>query len=676
MIATLPPAELVVGRNHPCPCGSGRKHKHCCLAKPAPVTPNPRTPLPELSFQSTLQRGNSVLASGDPLQAAVLLAEAIRIRPDSAAAISNLGVALLHLGNPQRAITCYRQAIQVDPSFAPAHSNLGQALTQLGHTAEAIAALEAAIALDSNFADAYVNLGAALRTAGRYEDSIRTSRRALALQPHNVEACLNLGNALKEQGQLSEAALSYRLAIRLAPKDPRGYNNLGETYRDQGEPAAAALAYEQALEVQPNPTAYSNLLYLHAFTRDITPAAELELARNYERTLLPEGERSTARLAASRNSGTFAATPLEGRQLRLGIVSAELGTHAVAEFLEPILERLDRTRFHLTLLPTTNRHDDRAQRIRSLADDFLPISTLNDTQAVELIRNQQIDVLLDTSGHTLGNRLGVFARRAAPVQATYVGYWSTTGLTEMDYFIGDPDQPRSLEPHFAEHLWRLPRLGVTYRGDPALALDWQPDPNGHIRLGSFNKFGKIREQTIALWAQALRSVPRSLLVLEDRGTDESESHQRLRSGFLRHGVSADRIRFIPYIPGHERHMLLYNQLDIALDTVPFNSGTTAFDALWMGVPLVTLEGQTMGARIAGAALNALGRRSWVAQTPNNFASTVQILADTLPTDPTARNQLRNLLRNQMSASPLTDATTLTRALETAFTSMYNRWLTS
>ncbi|MES2394324.1 MAG: tetratricopeptide repeat protein [Acidobacteriota bacterium] len=671
MFATATRSTSLGNRNHPCRCGSGRKFKHCCAASsPAPS-----------AFDLNLQQGIEHLQADDAPRALLCFAEALRIQPNSAPAVSNLGVTFVRLNETQRALTCYRQAIQLDPNFAPAHSNLGQLLYALGHATEAAESLQTAIQLNPTLADAWVNLGAALRSLGRFDEAADASHRALHLRPRDVDAHLNLGNALKEQGQLSEAAAVYRRAIDLNPHDPRPHSNLGETLRDQAQPEAAAHAYERAVAASPTfAPAYSNLLYLHAFTRDITPAAELALARNFERRILTLEERAEARAAASPHSGVFQPTPLDSRPLRLGIVSAELGTHAVAEFLQPILENfnrtanLDRPAVHLTLFPTTGRHDARADHFRSLANDFHPITTLTDPAAVNLIRSRHIDVLLDTSGHTVGNRLGVFARRAAPVQATYVGYWSTTGLTEMDYYVADPDAGPALEPHFAENLYRLPRLGTTYRGDPALAIDWQPDPHGRLRLGSFNKFAKIREQTIALWSTALHALPNSVLILEDRGTNEHESHHRIRSGFATHNIDPTRISFIPYIPGHERHMSLYNQIDIALDTIPFNSGTTGFDALWMGVPLITVEGQTMGSRIATAALNALGRPEWVAPTPETFANLVCDVATTLSPNPPTRNNQREALRHHMQSSPLLDAPTLTRALESAFADMYIRWL--
>lgn len=630
-------------------------------------------------FRKLMAEGVDHLRAGRARQGAASFAAAIEIDPRSAEAVGNLGVALFSLGDPDRAIVCYRKAMELNPALATSYSNLGQALMALGRNTEAAHALLKAVELAPALADAWVNLGAALNAMGQHQAAAEASRKALELSPDNIEAALNLGNAFKQDGMLQEAAHCYRRVIALCPRDPRGYNNLGETLRDQGEPAAAAHAYEAALAADPrNPAAFSNLLYLHAFTRDIPPAAELALARLYERAMLSDEERAAARHAASPASGVFSARPLGSgmarRQLRVGIVSAELGTHAVAEFLEPVLATLDRTRFHITLFPVTGRHCERAARIREMADGYVPLTSLTDAAAAERIRRERIDVLIDTSGHTLSNRLGIFARRAAPVQLTWIGYWSTTGLTEMDYFLADQDPPASIEAHFSERFWRLPRIGACYRGDRALALGWQPHPRGVVRMGAFAKYGKIREETMALWGEALRAVPDSVLLLEDRGRSERESHARIRAGMAMHGIAPERIEFLSYQPGHERHMSLYHQLDIALDTVPFNGGTTSFDSLWMGVPTVTMEGFTEGARITGAALTALGRPEWIARTPADFAGIAAGIARTCVPDPLARLTLRNALREQMAASPLCDPISLTRALETAFEEMLERWL--
>ena len=464
--------------------------------------------------------------------------------------------------------------------------------------------------------------------------------------------------------------------LQLDPRHAGAFNNLGETRKDQGRMQEAVAAYSRVLEYQPTfATALSNLLYLHAFARDISPEAERELAMGWEASTLTAAERASARHRASVTSGVFSSRPRVGRPLRLGIVSAELGTHAVTEFLEPFLQQIDRSRIHLTLLPTTARSGACAERLRSLADAFVPLVGMPDAVAADRIRLLEIDVLLDTTGHTANCRLGIFAHRAAPVQCTYIGYWSTTGLTEMDFFLSDPDAQPPTQGHFTEALWRLPRLAVCYRGDRSLACDsWKPDSAGTVWLGSLNKYSKIRQETLSLWAGVLHALPQAKLLLEDRTPDDTETHARIRSILATHAISADRVHFESFVPGHKRHMALYNRMDVALDTIPFNSGTTAFDALWMGVPLVALEGTWTGGRMGSSLLKSLGRPEWIAQAPESYAEIVRDLARDLPQGAAVRRRLREQQRERMAGSPLCDSISLTRTLEDAFEAMHDRWL--
>jgi predicted O-linked N-acetylglucosamine transferase (SPINDLY family) len=460
--------------------------------------------------------------------------------------------------------------------------------------------------------------------------------------------------------------------LSLSPDHAIAHNNLAGTYMEQDELAMAYESFEKAIQARPAfPMAYSNLLYFCSFTRYISPTAERALAEGWEKNRLTEAQRATARQRASASSGTFPLCPLEGRRLRLGIVSPDLGEHPVSEFLEPFFNHLDRSRFHLTLFPTQFRAEARAVRIHQLGDNCIPLTDVTDDHAVAIIQSEQIDVLVDSSGHTLWDRLGIFARRAAPVQVSYVGYWSTTGLTEMDWFFPDPGCDAGYDAHFTEGLWRLPRLTVSYIGDRSLPESgWKPDPDGTLWLGSFNRYCKIRKQTLALWAGVLHALPQAKLLLEDSALHEEETHQRILTGLASHGIEAARVEFIPYIRGHERHMVLYDRLDVALDTIPFNSGTTAYDALWMGVPLVALEGDWVGGRMGSSILKAFGQPEWIAQDTAQYAAIVAALAR----DVEGRKALRRTQRARMAAGPLCDATAMTTALQDAFAAMYNRWL--
>ncbi len=676
------------GRNAPCACGSGRKYKLCCHRASAPfsaqtsspaldrkplgvatISGSPRCAAPPAA-EAELQRGNALLAVGRPQEALKALAKALQLHPDYPEAINSMGCTLAGVGEHARAVVCYAKSLQLWPGNALAFSNMGSSLQALGRTEDAIESLGAAVALDPNLGHAFVNLSQCFYAAGRYQETIDASARALALLPDFVEVVLNGGSALKRQGRFAEAAALFEQAAALRPADPRYLLNLAEALREQGRIADVVATLQRALEVQPDcALAYSNLLYTHAFTRDITPAEELHLARGWELAIVPEPLRRQAE-ALRTTPGALARASRHGRRLRLGVVSSELGTHAVAEFLEPLLAHLDRDRFHLTVFPTAGRFDGRATHLRGLADNVVSLVGSPDDAATQRVRNESIDVLLDTSGHTANNRLGLFARRAAPVQCTYIGYWSTTGLTEMDWFLSDQDAPEHAQEGFSEGLWRLPRLAVAYHGDRSLRNDlWAPCPDGTVRLGSFNRLSKIREDTLALWAETLKAVPHSRLILEDQGTHQGETHSRIRSTLQQHGVEPGRVSFIPYEPGHERHMNLYNRIDVALDTIPFNSGTTAFDALWMGVPLVTLDGNWIGGRMAGSILRALGRREWIASDQAQFAHIVHQLT----ADPERLQGIRQNLREEMAASVLCDGAGLSASLADAFEAMYDRW---
>lgn len=616
--------------------------------------------------------GNALLKRGNFAEAATKLTASLGIVPNNPEVINSLGVVMEKVGQFEKAAVCYRKAIALKPDYFEAYTNLSTPLDRLGKRDEAIECLQYALRLSPRFYAAHCNLGNIQRAAGHIEAALASCKTAVELQPDSVESNLNLGNAYREGGSLSKAIEYYRRVVELDPGNAGGYTNIASTFMELGRIKEAKEAFQQALDLDPHyAVAYSNMLFFHASMHDISPEAELGLARGWEKCALSEAERLAARKRAPAKGGAFPALPRTGRKLRVGVVSAELGTHAVAEFLEPFLEQLDRSRFHLTLFPTAPRSDARAERLRTLADGFVSLVVMPYAQAANRIRAEQIDILMDTTGHTNQCHLQIFAHRAAPVQLTYIGYWCTTGLTEMDWFLVDHDMPAYCEQHFSEGLWRLPNIATCYRGDTTLPDNgWKPGDT--IRIGSFNKFSKIREQTLALWAKVLAALPQTKLFLEDRTLNEDETHRRILGTLAGHGVGAERVEFHPAISNHREHMLLYDQLDIALDTIPFNSGTTAMDALWMCVPLVVLEGNWSGGRIAGSALRALGRAEWIAQSDEEYVSIVRSLVE----DDEGRKELRRTQRARMSASPLCDAKGLSLAIGDAFEAMYDRWLES
>jgi predicted O-linked N-acetylglucosamine transferase (SPINDLY family) len=620
--------------------------------------------------------GNALMKKRKFSEAAVAYAQELGNNPQSCETINNLGTALHQLGKPEQAMLCYQKAISLNPSYTEAYNNLGVTCTGQGRLDEAITYFRQAILKSPLSADAYSHLGNTLRLQGEFHQAIEQCKQAIERQPNHGAAHLHLGNAYRGLGLFQEAVTSYQQALSLTTNQSAIYSNLAETFKDQGKLKQAYETFEKAVAATPvYPPAYSNLLYFCAFTRYVTPANERALAQVWENTALTGSERATARERARLGTGAFARKPRVERKLRLGILTAELCTHAVAEFLEPILEALDRDRFDLVLFPTLVMSGARAQRLREIAaqagDRIVSVSGLPALEAAARIRSQHIDVLIETTGHTYNNRLDVIAHRAAPVQCTYIGYWSTTGLTEMDWFLTGTGVPAFIDPHFTERLWRLPRLAFCYKGDPSLPeTGWVPDPDGTVWLGSFNNNAKIREETLSLWAKVLQALPEAKLLFESRQVQDEQTQRRIRTTLLNHGIAESRIRFIPYVGGHERHMQLYHQLDIALDTIPFNSVTTAYDTLWMGLPLITLAGNWMGGIMTGCIVAALGYPDWIAQTEEEFVSIVVSLARDLE----KRKHLRKTQRSRMASGELCDARGMTTSLEQACEAMYDHWI--
>jgi protein O-GlcNAc transferase len=617
--------------------------------------------------------GNVLMKQGRFSEAAASYGQELQVSPESHEAINNLGSALQKLGKLDQALVCYQKAISFNGSYAEAYNNLGITYNDLGRVDEAVASYLQAIVLSPASADAYRNLAVTLTSRRDFKEAVQLCKRAIELEPNSPIAYLHLGNAYCGLGLNSDAVTSYQRAIDLAPEYGGTYSNLAEAFKVQGKLQQAAESFERAIAAKFRP-AFSNLLYFYAFTCYVSPSEARKFAEGWEAYFLTASERRAARERALAGAGVFPCAPRNGRRLRLGILTGELGPIATAEFLEPLLEEFDRSRVHLTIFPTCVIAGDRGQRFLDIfdrkCDDLVSLFKTTATQAAELIRAQQIDVLIETAGHTYMNSLEIIAHRAAPVQCSYIGFWSTTGLTEMDWFIVGKGVGSFVDPHFTEGLWRLPRFSAAYYKDTSLAESgWTPDPDGTVWLGSLNNNAKMREETLGLWAKVLHALPEAKLLFEDRHIQDEETHQRILSTLLSFGIDKSRVVFIPYVHGHVRHMMLYDRLDIALDTIPFNSGTTAFDTLWMGVPLVTLAGIWLGGLMAAKVLEALGHPEWIAHSEENFVSIVCTLAR----DAEKRKQLRKSQRSRMANSELCDAAGLARCLEDAFEAMYDRW---
>jgi predicted O-linked N-acetylglucosamine transferase (SPINDLY family) len=640
--------------------------------------------------------GNALMGKEQIDEAIGSYRQAIALEPTRAGAHNNLGAALATKGQFDEAITAYRQAIALRPGYAEAHNNLGNALKNKGQLDGAIAAYRQSIALKPSFADAHCNLGNALIDKGQFDEAIAASQQAITLRPGYAEAYSNLGNALKDLGRLDEAVAAYRQAFALRPGYAEAHYNLGIVLKAKGQLDEAIAAYRQAIASRPNfAEAHNNLgivleskglldealaAYRQAVSLDPTDAyhhSNLVLTLNYH----PDRDAGEI-LAEHRAWSDRHARPLllemiphanersPERALRIGYISADFRWHSVGHFFMPLLEHHDRSIAQIFCYSNVLHPDDMTERMSRSCDVWRNIVGLADEAVAQLVRSDGIDILVDLSGHTARNRLGVFARKPAPIQVTYLGYANTIGMTAIDYRLTDAlADPRGMTDELnVEKLWRLPGCAWCYH-PPEDAPDIQPRENGPITFGCFNAFAKINFKLTAIWAELLNRVPKSRLLLKSAGAGENSVQRRLTSQFAEYGIPDDRIEMLGLVDRPRRHLELYHRVDVALDTHPYHGTTTTCEALWMGVPVVSLAGRTHVSRVGLSLLNCIGLPELIAHSAEEYVSIAAGLARDLP----RLAELRRTLRSRMRVSLLMDAPRFTRNIEAAYRGMWRTW---
>ncbi len=594
---------------------------------------------------------------------------ALEIEPDYAEVHNNLGIALQNLGRLDEAMTSYSLALGIKPDYEQAHYNLGNVLKDLNRFDDAVTSYRRALEIKPDYAEAHKKLGNVLQGLGRVYDAEARYLRALEFKPNFAEVHNNLGIIQQELGRIDKAMASLHQALEIKPDFAEAHNNLGRSQRGLGQLNDAAASYRRALEIKPDfAEAYSNLLFLFSYNSLLDSHEYLSFARGWERSCVPAPDIQAARYR------TFQRPPHSGRRLKVGYVSGDYRQHAVSYFIEQLLASHDQTRIELFAYSTQVRRDAITERLQALAEHWVPLMG-SDAATRERMEADGIDVLIDLSGHTQHNRLGVFARRAAPVQAHYLGFMASTGLTEMDYWIGDAVlTPASTDSHFCERVWRLPRVWVSYDGKrDAPVSDWRPAQDGVVWLGSFNNLGKLTPATCALWAKVLHALPEGRLLLKTKELSDSGNRQRILDTMAGHGIPLGRIELQDGSATLDwpTHMAYYDRLDIALDPVGgVGGGTTTCDALWMGVPVISLEGDRMASRMTASMLDAIGRPEWIASSEVEYLDKTVTLAR----DVEQRRALRFRQRDRMATSPLCDGRGLATALENAYFEMFKRWL--
>jgi predicted O-linked N-acetylglucosamine transferase (SPINDLY family) len=593
------------------------------------------------------------------------LQKAAELLPDYAEVHSNLGNALQNLRRLDDAVASYRRALEIKPDFAVAHNNLGIALQDLGRLDDAVASYRRALEIKPDYAEAHSNLGNVLQNLRRLDDAVASFHRALEIKPDYAVAHSNLGNALQDLGRFDDAVASYRRALEIKPDFVDAHNNLGNALRELGQLDYAAASYRRALEIKPDfAVAHSNLLFIHNHQSDLPPAILLAEARRFGNLVARQARAYTH----------WRNVPESGRCLRVGLVSGDLRDHPVCYFVEGMLAALASNASGLLKFigyPSHFRTDALTQRIKACCQGWRSAVGLSDESLARLIRDDGIDILIDLSGHTAHNRLPIFAWKPAPVQASWLGYFATTGVAAIDYLIADPwTAPEAEETHFTEKIQRLPETYLCFT-PPDVDVQVAPLPafaNGYITFGCFNNLSKMNDGVVALWARVLQAVPGSRLFLKTKQLNEAIVRQSVVERFAIHGIDAGRLILEGPAPRADL-LTAYRRVDIALDPFPYTGGTTSVEALWMGVPVLTLAGDRFLSHTGESKLQNAGLPEWIASDADDYVA----LAVSHASDLQRLATLRNGLRQQVLASPLFDAPRFARHFEAALRGMWTQW---
>jgi protein O-GlcNAc transferase len=493
----------------------------------------------------------------------------------------------------------------------------------------------------------------------RFADAYDACEQAVRADPSFAEAHANLGSSARLLLREGEAIDHLRTALKLDPQHPSIWNLLATILKNCGELDDAIDAYAHAAALSPGDESFhSNQLYTILFRHAGDP--EHVAAEHFA-----WGRRATASVRQYTHQESRGRSPAQ--RLRVGYVSPHFHNHAVNFFVEPILENHDHRAVEVFCFSDSDRRDATNARLRSYADVWRDVLAVPDERVAEQIHADRIDVLVDLAGHLGRNRLMVFARRPAPVQVTYIGYQATTGLPCMDWRVSDShcDPPGMTERYHTERLLRVEPCFFVYRPS-ASSPDEGPLPalaNGHVTFVCQNNFAKVSPQCIALWADVLRAVPKSKLAV--LVPDAPEPREKLLRAFGDLDIATPRIQLLPRASRLD-YLRRCNEIDIALDPTPFNGHTTTCDALWMGVPIVTLSGNAYVSRYGGSALRGVGLEEWIASSPEQYVQIARDWAAQLP----ALASLRASLRERLRTSPVTDGIGFARRWEAAMRSAW------
>lgn len=631
--------------------------------EPDPQPSMTQDDLPDI-YASHKKRGNKFLNQGMLKEAAECYRQAIAVNPGSAEGFLNLGFVLKEQKLYEEAERCLKQAVLISPALEDAYYLLGGIAQQRGNLAGAIENYDKTLELKPNFEIAYGDLCHALFQSGQIERANKIIRQGLSLYPQSAQFHCYLGNLYFYEKEFEKAVACYLKALSIQSNYVEAITNLGKVFGEQGSIDKAIDCYRKALALEPDSAeANSALLFYQSFHADCSPAQYLAEAKRYGSIVLAHAQPYTS----------WSARPTGGdiQPLRVGLVSGDLRNHPVGFFLENILAHLNPSRVELIAYPTASLEDELTARIKSRFVTWNSIAELDDTTAAAKIHADGIHILIDLAGHTTHSRLPVFAWKPAPVQVSWLGFFASTGMPGMDYLLADSvSVPESHKEHFSETICYLPDTRLCFT-PPATSAKLTPAPlpaihNGFITFGCFQSVSKINGKVLNLWGKIFHALPQARLRLQSLQMKDTAVREQLLQRLTQAGIARQRVA-IEEPMTREAYLAGHAHVDILLDTFPYPGGTTTCEALWMGVPTVTLAGNTMLSRQGASLLTCAGLEDWIANSEEDYVA----LAIAHASDIDRLAQLRSGLRQKVLASPLFDAPRFALHLEDA---LHRMWL--
>ena len=641
--------------------------------------------------------GNTLNEQGKFIEAEASFRKAIALKPKYFEVYYNMGIMLNVQHKFNEAEESYKKTLTIKPDYIEAYNNLGNTLNEQGKFIEAEASFRKAIILKPEYFEVYYNMGIMLNVQHKFNEAEESYKKALAIKPDYVEAYNNLGNTLNEQGKFIEAEVSFRKAIALKPDHVVAYNNLGITLDEQGKFIEAEASFRKAIALKPDYTeAYSNLgKILHELGKleeaienyDKAIKSKVDYFKAYSNKNFCLNYSSsysplyiyTQHLKFEKQFGGFKAkSPLSvkikkksNERLRIGYVSGDFRAHSVAYFFKPLLQNHNSHVVETFCYYNNNFIDKITNNIMTTCDHWRSIFGITDSEIFKIIRKDKIDILVDLSGHTGKNNLLVFAQKPAPIQVTWLGYPNTTGLSSIDYRFTDiiADPVGEADDLHSEKLLRLPNGFLCFQGNEKVLSKSDP-PQTHydyITFGSFNNLSKITSEVIDVWSKILNLIPKSHLILKCRKLKHNKDYYY--ELFKNKGIDKDRIQLYEHLPSTGDHLELYNSIDISLDPFPYNGATTTCEALWMGVPVITLLGDRHVGRVGASILTNVGLKDFIARDIDSYIN----LAVEMSANTKKLKEIRMTLRRQMQESLLCDARSFADNVETSYKDMWHNY---